>query len=47
MKILAFTDMHESLIALNRVKKKSSKADVIVCCGDISIFGGGLPEAPA
>ena len=42
MKILSFTDMHESLTALNRLKKDSKKADVIVCCGDISIFEGGL-----
>ena len=42
MNILAFTDMHESLAALNRMKNKSNKADIIVCCGDISIFGGGL-----
>ena len=42
MRILAFTDMHESLTALNRMKKQSKKADVIVCCGDISIFEGGL-----
>jgi hypothetical protein len=42
MKLLAFTDMHESLTALNRVKKKSKNVDVVVCCGDISIFEGGL-----
>jgi len=38
MKILAFTDMHGSLKALRKLKKKSRKADVIVCAGDISIF---------
>ena len=42
MKILSFTDMHESLNALNRLKKASKNVDVIVCCGDISIFEGGL-----
>ena len=42
MKILAFTDMHESLTALNRMKKKINKSDIVVCCGDISIFEGGL-----
>ena len=30
------------ITALNRMKKKSNKSDVIVCCGDISIFEGGL-----
>ena len=42
MEILAFTDMHESLTALNRMKKKCVKSDIVVCCGDISLFEGGL-----
>ena len=41
MKILAFTDLHSDLKALKEIKKKAkdSKPDVIVCAGDISIFG--------
>ena len=42
MKIIAFTDMHENLTASHRLKKNSKKVDVVVCCGDISIFEGGL-----
>ena len=38
MKILAFTDMHGSLKALNEIKQKAKDADLIVCAGDFSIF---------
>lgn len=44
MKILAFTDIHGSLIALRRIeqKVKAQKPDIIVCAGDISIFEHGI-----
>lgn len=38
MKILAFTDMHGSLPALRKVRKAAKEADIIVCCGDFTIF---------
>ncbi|MBW2968835.1 metallophosphoesterase family protein [Candidatus Woesearchaeota archaeon] len=38
MKILSFTDTHENLTALRRIEKQASKADVLVCAGDITIF---------
>ncbi|MBW2980273.1 metallophosphoesterase [Candidatus Woesearchaeota archaeon] len=41
MKILAFVDMHGSLTALKKIKKRSAKADLIVCAGDLTIFGQG------
>ena len=44
MKILAFTDIHGSLIALKRLenKIKLQKPDILLCAGDISIFEYGL-----
>ena len=44
MKILAFTDIHGSLLALKRIeqKAKTQKPDLLVCAGDISIFEHGI-----
>lgn len=44
MKIFAFVDMHGSLKAMRKIKKKikKHKPDVLVCAGDISIFGQNL-----
>jgi uncharacterized protein len=42
MKILAFTDTHLSETAINKIKKKAKKADILVCAGDISWFGMDL-----
>ena len=42
MKILFFVDVHESNAALNKLKEKAKKADLIICAGDISIFERGL-----
>lgn len=39
MKILACVDMHGSKRAFKELKKKAKKADIVVCCGDITIFG--------
>lgn len=38
MKILAFADMHGSKKALKEIKRKAKQADIIVCCGDITVF---------
>ncbi len=42
MKILGFVDVHGNMSALKSVIKKSKKADVLVCAGDLSIFQEGL-----
>ncbi|MFH1827991.1 MAG: metallophosphoesterase, partial [Nanoarchaeota archaeon] len=44
MKILAFTDVHDSKKAIRKIEKrvKRKKPDLIVCAGDISIFENGL-----
>ena len=44
MKILAFTDLHGSLLALKRIEQKAraQKPDLAVCSGDISIFEFGI-----
>ena len=44
MKILAFTDLHASKKALAEIKKKSKDADLIVCCGDFTVFGKSAKE---
>lgn len=44
MKILAFTDIHGSSLALKRIeqKVKTKKPDLLVCAGDMSIFEHGI-----
>jgi len=42
MKILAFIDMHGSLSAFKKIKKKAKNADIIVCGGDFTIFEQGI-----
>lgn len=44
MKLLAFVDVHTSVKALQRIKKKVKKEnpDLILCGGDISIFENGI-----
>ena len=44
MKLLAFVDIHTSVKALQRIKKKvkKEKPDLILCGGDISIFENGI-----
>jgi Icc-related predicted phosphoesterase len=41
MKIFAFTDLHGDLKTLRKIKErlKKEKPEVIICAGDISIFG--------
>jgi Icc-related predicted phosphoesterase len=42
MRILAFIDLHGSLSAWKKIKKKAKSADVIVCGGDFTIFEQGI-----
>ena len=44
MKLLAFTDLHLSLLAFKKIKSKmrKEKPELLVCAGDVSIFGEGL-----
>ena len=44
MKILAFTDAHNSDSAFRKVKKEAAKhnVDYIVCCGDFTFFSHEL-----
>jgi len=44
MKLLAFTDIHLSSVALKKIKSKikKNKPDLLVCAGDVSIFEEGL-----
>ncbi len=46
MKLLAFTDVHSRESCLNKIKEKALKhePDLLVCCGDLSIFTKGLNE---
>ena len=41
MKIVGFTDSHGSSSAISKVEKLAvkNKADMILCCGDLTIFG--------
>ena len=50
MKILAFTDVHRAdpkviKKALLGIVKKAQQADIMICCGDISLFGQGFKPA--
>ena len=44
MKILAFTDIHGSKLALKRIGQKIKKQnpDLLVCAGDVSVFEQGI-----
>ena len=42
MKILAFADIHSSRTALSILRKKSRKADMLVCAGDFTYFENGI-----
>ncbi len=46
MKILAFADLHCDIKSLERIKQqvKKKKVDLILCAGDISLFGNCLKE---
>ena len=40
MKLLAFTDIHASVVAIKRVEEKIRKhrPDLVLCCGDLTVF---------
>jgi len=42
LNILAFSDTHGSSAAARKLKEKAKDADLLVCAGDISIFGMDL-----
>jgi hypothetical protein len=42
MQILAFSDIHGNSRALDAIIKKSKKVDLLVCCGDLTIFEHGI-----
>lgn len=44
MNILAFTDLHGSKKALQRLVEKSKDAEIILAAGDITIFENSMPE---
>jgi Icc-related predicted phosphoesterase len=44
VKILAFVDVHVNRLALRELERKARDADLLVCAGDLSIFGRGLAE---
>lgn len=44
MRILAFTDVHGNERALQELERKAERADIMLCAGDLSIFGMELYE---
>jgi Icc-related predicted phosphoesterase len=42
MMLLAFVDTHGDMHSLRKLKRKTAKADLILCAGDISIFENHL-----
>ena len=44
MKLLLFSDVHNSEKKLLKLKKKCEKADLAVCAGDFTNFGAGTEQ---
>lgn len=44
MKIFAFTDIHADAKEISKLKAKSTDADLLICCGDFTVFGNGLSK---
>ncbi|MEK6941147.1 MAG: metallophosphoesterase [Nanoarchaeota archaeon] len=44
MKILAFTDHHANDKSFQSVKKKAESADMVICCGDFTWYGGMIEK---
>ena len=46
MKLLAFTDIHSNKKLIENIinKSKLKKPDLLVCCGDITLFGSNLEK---
>src|SRR3989338_2088533 len=42
MRILAFSDVHNSESALRAIEKKAKKADLLACAGDFTYFEEGM-----
>jgi Icc-related predicted phosphoesterase len=42
IRILAFTDLHDSHPALKKVISQAKRSDIVVCAGDISVFSRGI-----
>ncbi len=42
MNILAFVDIHGNKEKLKEILKRAKDSDIIICCGDISIWGNDL-----
>ncbi len=42
MKILAFVDVHENKSAMKKLIEKSKDVDLLICAGDISVWGSNL-----
>ncbi len=45
MKILCFADVHAHKESLDRLVQKAALADILVCAGDLSVFGNGLQKS--
>jgi uncharacterized protein len=45
MKILAFVDVHEDYEYAEVLMRKSIEADLILCAGDMTVFGDNMEEA--
>jgi len=44
MKVFFFSDIHGDLKALKAALKKSEKAEIIICAGDLSVGGNNLQQ---
>lgn len=44
MKILVFTDLHGNRKALATMRKRATKAEAIICTGDLTVFGNDMEE---
>lgn len=47
MRILAFTDVHANEAVLDVLKQRAKEADLIICAGDVALYGSGLEESLA
>ncbi len=45
MKILAFVDLHEDYEYAEELEKKAQQVDLIVCAGDVTVFGDNIAQA--
>ena len=45
MKILSFADVHAQKSSLKIIAEKARHADLMICAGDLSIFGHGLEQS--